>query len=134
MTLPLLARGGCRPQLARQTLLRSLRAALCLLALGTLPARTSGRTTRWTLRPNFGPRPQVQFDAEVAKRKAGEPLKPKVGQKPANEGLFGDEANETDLIDLTGRPAATKPATGAIAKDHFFSITRERHSKDRAML
>ena len=38
MTLPLLARGGYRPQLATQTLLRSLRAALCLLALVTLPA------------------------------------------------------------------------------------------------
>ena len=38
MTLPLLARSGCRRQLATQTLLRSLRAALCLLALVTLPA------------------------------------------------------------------------------------------------
>ena len=38
--------------------------------------------------------------AEVAKRKAGEPLKPKAEQKPADEGLFGDEANQTDLIDL----------------------------------
>ena len=38
MTLPLLARSGCRRQLATQTLLRSLRAELCLLALVTLPA------------------------------------------------------------------------------------------------
>ena len=43
-------------------------------------------------------------DAELAKRKAGEPLKPKVGQKPADEGLFGDEANRTDLVELAGRP------------------------------
>jgi hypothetical protein len=43
-------------------------------------------------------------DAEVAKRKAGEPLKPRVGQKPADEGLFGDWANQTDLVDLAGRP------------------------------
>ena len=42
-------------------------------------------------------------DAEIAKRKAGEPLKPKVRQKPADEGLFGDEANQTDLVDLAGR-------------------------------
>jgi hypothetical protein len=50
-------------------------------------------------------------DAEVAKRKAGEPLKPKVRQKPADEGLFGDEANQTDLVDLAGRPnAASKLA------------------------
>ena len=48
-------------------------------------------------------------DAEIAKRKAGEPLKPKVGQKPANEGLFGDEANQTDLVDLAGRQKVAKP-------------------------
>jgi len=43
-------------------------------------------------------------DAEVAKRKAAEPLKPKVGQKPADEGLFGDLAYQTDLVDLAARP------------------------------
>jgi len=43
-------------------------------------------------------------DAEVAKRKAAEPLKPKVGQKPADEGLFGDLAYQTDLVDLTAKP------------------------------
>ena len=42
-------------------------------------------------------------EAEVAKRKAGEPLKPKVGQKPADEGLFGDWANQSDLVDLASR-------------------------------
>jgi hypothetical protein len=42
-------------------------------------------------------------EAEVAKRKAGEPLKPKVGLKPADEGLFGDWANQTDLVDLASR-------------------------------
>ena len=36
-------------------------------------------------------------DAEVAKRKAAEPLKPKVAQKPADEGLFGDRVHQTDL-------------------------------------
>jgi hypothetical protein len=48
-------------------------------------------------------------DAEAAKRKGGEPLKPKVGQKPADEGLFGDGANQTDLVDLAGRSKAAKP-------------------------
>jgi hypothetical protein len=38
--------------------------------------------------------------AEVAKRKAADPLKPKAGQKPADEGLFGDWAYQTDLVDL----------------------------------
>ena len=38
-------------------------------------------------------------DAETAKRRAREPLKPRVAQKPADEGLFGDGANQTDLFD-----------------------------------
>ena len=42
--------------------------------------------------------------AEVAKRKAREPLKPKAGQKPADEGLFGDLAYQTDLVDLAAKP------------------------------
>ena len=45
MTLPLLARSGCRRQLATQTLLRSLRSALCLFALVTLPAHAQDRGT-----------------------------------------------------------------------------------------
>jgi hypothetical protein len=48
-------------------------------------------------------------DAEVAKRKAREPLKPKAEQKPADEGLFGDEANQTDLVDIAGKPTTAKP-------------------------
>jgi hypothetical protein len=45
MTLPLLARSGCRRQLATQTLLRSVRAVLYLLAMVTLPAHArSGYT------------------------------------------------------------------------------------------
>jgi len=47
--------------------------------------------------------------AEVAKRKAGEALKPKAGQKPADEGLFGDWAYQTDLVDLAGRPKVANP-------------------------
>jgi hypothetical protein len=47
--------------------------------------------------------------AEVAKRKVEEPLRPKAEQKPADEGLFGDGANQTDLVDLAGRPKAAKP-------------------------
>ena len=33
--------------------------------------------------------------AEVAKRKAGQPLKPQVAQKPADHGLFSDESKQT---------------------------------------
>ena len=48
-------------------------------------------------------------DAELAKRKAVEALKAKVNQKPTDEGLFGDEANQTDLVDLAGKPKSIKP-------------------------
>lgn len=48
-------------------------------------------------------------DAELAKRKAAKALKAKVNQKPADEGLFGDEANQTDLVDLAGKPKSIKP-------------------------
>src|SRR5271156_2333035 len=47
--------------------------------------------------------------AEVAKRKAREPLKPKVAQKPADEGLFGDRDYQTDLVALTRRQTVTEP-------------------------
>jgi len=46
-------------------------------------------------------------DAEIAKRRAGEPLKPKVVQKLADEGLFSDGANQIDLADLAGKPKAS---------------------------
>ncbi|MCA1458106.1 hypothetical protein I6F35_33775 [Bradyrhizobium sp. BRP22] len=39
--------------------------------------------------------------AEQAQRKADEPLRPKAAQHPADEGLFGDENKQTDLLDLT---------------------------------
>ena len=53
--------------------------------------------------------PIVKFNRRLANRKAGEPLKPKVGQKPADEGLFGDWVSQTDLVELAGRPKAAKP-------------------------
>ena len=42
-------------------------------------------------------------DAEIAKRKARDALKPKVAQKPADEGLFGDRAYQFDLADLVAK-------------------------------
>jgi hypothetical protein len=58
------------------------------------------------------PGAEIISDAEAARRKAAEPLKPKIGQKPADEGLFGDWAYQidlVDLVDLAGRPPAAKP-------------------------
>jgi hypothetical protein len=48
-------------------------------------------------------------DAEAARRIAAEPLKPKIGQKPADEGLFGDWAYQIDLVDLVCWLAAKLP-------------------------
>jgi hypothetical protein len=44
--------------------------------------------------------------AALANRKAEAPLNPKVGQKPADEGLFGDRANQTDFSTLPAGTAA----------------------------
>lgn len=38
-------------------------------------------------------------DAELAKRRAEHPLKPKAKQKPADEGLFSDDSKQADLVD-----------------------------------
>ncbi len=38
-------------------------------------------------------------DAELAQRRANEPLRPDVAQRPMDEGLFGDTAAQSDLVD-----------------------------------
>jgi len=38
-------------------------------------------------------------DAELAKRRTAQPLKPKAEQKPADQGLFSDECKQTSLFD-----------------------------------
>jgi len=50
--------------------------------------------------------------AELAKRRAAERLKPKVEQKPADQGLFSDESKQTDLVDLARKP----PKGGGLAE------------------
>jgi N12 class adenine-specific DNA methylase len=47
-------------------------------------------------------------DAELAQRRADERLKPKVNQKPADEGLFGDEHKQTDLVEQARAPETPK--------------------------
>jgi hypothetical protein len=42
---------------------------------------------------------------EQAQRGADKPLKPKVAQQPADEGIFGDSSQQTDLVDMAKRPA-----------------------------
>ena len=45
-------------------------------------------------------------DGELAQRKTDTGLKPKVAQKPTDIGLFGDEKDQTDLLDI--RPTAAQ--------------------------
>ena len=73
-----------------------------LMAQHPNPARTKIESTT-AGEQHVIPGAEKVSDAEVAKRKAREPLKLKVEQKPADEGLFGDEANQTDLVDLAGK-------------------------------
>jgi N12 class adenine-specific DNA methylase len=44
------------------------------------------------------PGSEQRSGAELARRRAGEPLKPKVAQKPLEGGLFGDQRNQLDLL------------------------------------
>ncbi len=46
-------------------------------------------------------------DGDLAQRKTNERLKPKVAQKPADIGLFGDEANQSDLLDRVEKVLGT---------------------------
>ena len=71
-----------------------------LMAQQPNPSRTKPESTS-AGEQHVIPGAEKVSDAEVAKRKAGEPLKPRVAQKPADEGLFGDG---TDLVDLAAKP------------------------------
>jgi len=39
-------------------------------------------------------------EAQQAQRLADEPLKPKKAQKQADDGLFGDDSRQVDLVDM----------------------------------
>ncbi|WP_196236020.1 LPD38 domain-containing protein [Bradyrhizobium japonicum] len=46
------------------------------------------------------PGAEKESQGKQAKRKADAALKPKAAQKPADEGLFGDDSKQTDLLDI----------------------------------
>lgn len=50
-------------------------------------------------------------DAEMAQRGANEPLRPGVAQKPMDEGLFGDTAAQSDLVDAAKGRQLFQPPT-----------------------
>lgn len=45
----------------------------------------------------------------IAERKWTAPLKPRAEQAPCDVGLFGDAANQTDLLDLLQSQTVRKP-------------------------
>ena len=68
-------------------------------------------------------------DAEVAKRKAGQPLKPQVAQKPADHGLFSDESKQIDFID---EPVAS-PQVESTRASMSFMITQQQKETLRGL-
>lgn len=52
-------------------------------------------------------------DGQLAQRKADQGLKANAPQKPADIGLFGDEKDQTDLLDLVRKPAPKAEAADA---------------------
>jgi hypothetical protein len=60
-------------------------------------------------------------DGTMAKRAAAAPLKPKVAQKAADDGLFGDGHKQTDLLDMAAAPPK-QPKAPAPPKDAFDDI------------
>ena len=67
--------------------------------------------------------------AEVAKRKAGQPLKPRVAQKPADHGLFSDESKQIDFID---EPVAS-PQVESTGASVSFMITQQQKETLRGL-
>ena len=67
--------------------------------------------------------------AEVAKRKAGQPLKPQVAQKPADHGLFSDESKQIDFID---EPVAS-PQVESTRASMSFMITQQQRETLRGL-
>ena len=67
--------------------------------------------------------------AEVAKRKARQPLKPQVAQKPADHGLFSDESKQIDFID---EPVAS-PQVESTRASMSFMITEQQKETLRGL-
>jgi hypothetical protein len=108
MTLPLLARSGRRRQLATQASLRSLRAALCLLAMVTLPAHAQDPGT---LNPQPPPPLPIQIYATD--------FQPNVGVL-ASSPTYWNSLQETEKAAWkTATNEATKRAINEIDKREY---------------
>ena len=72
------------------------------------------------------PGAEKESQGTQAQRKAEQPLKPKVAQKPADVGLFGDEKDQGDLMDLANKKPAepAKPPEKSVS-DIFDDVMGE---------
>ncbi len=81
------------------------------LTQAEIDAATGGPTTETgadNKQQTVIPGAEKASDATMAQRGANARLKPKAPQKAADTGLFGDEKNQTDLLDAINKPAAPK--------------------------
>ena len=67
--------------------------------------------------------------AEIAKRRAAQPLKPEVGQKPADHGLFSDENKQIDFIDALVASPQVESTTASVS----FMITQQQKERLRGL-
>lgn len=70
-------------------------------------------------------------DADLAQKKADEPLKPDVAQKPADEGLFGDERNQGDLIDEIKKKPAEEKGEAEVSTGEIETVTQAEPEVDQ---
>ena len=108
-----------------------------LISEATAPTRRASQGVKppstETVKTADGPREQFVLpgaervsDAELARRKSAEKLKPKVAQKPTDVGLFGDTSAQLDLVEMartkkarteTTRPRLTNADKAALKAD-----------------
>jgi hypothetical protein len=65
-------------------------------------------------------------EAELAKSRAAQPLKPKVAQKAIEHGLFGEETKQTDLVDQVRKAEAE----ARMSPDQAFAIADQEWGKE----
>lgn len=70
-------------------------------------------------------------DADLAQKKADEPLKPDVAQKPADEGLFGDERNQGDLLDEIKKKPAEEKGEAEVSTGEIETVTQAEPEVDQ---
>lgn len=77
--------------------------------LKQIPVKPTTETGADNKQQTVIPGAEKASDKTMAQRGAEAPLKPKANQKPADIGLFGDEKDQTDLLDTLAKKPAAAP-------------------------